>query len=97
MPANRFRNHVFTQPQRRASVASTLEAIDNFAHERDRVRDVEKRREAVDLEGVLTKGLDPDAHLLQSRGVTLHPFRVARRQLECLREEQSLRRNTLLL
>ena len=44
----------------------------------------------------MTEGLDADAHLLQSRRVALHPFRVAGRELECLREEQSLRRNTLL-
>ena len=96
MPANRLRDHVLAQPERRAAVAGRFQAVDHVLQKPARLRPAQERRQAFQLEGVPAKFLHPESHLLQSREIALDPFRVARRELDHLRQEKPLRRHALL-
>src|SRR5215831_16860274 len=77
-------------------MASALQIVNHFAHELRRVRYIEKAGKAVDLERVRTETLNSDSDPLQNRQVVLDPIGVTRRYVECLRQEQLLRGNSLL-
>src|SRR5690349_2347165 len=97
MAANRFRDHIFSQTQRRTAAAGRRQFVNHSTQEIGGISDLEKSGQGIDAKAVATEALDSDSHFLQDRDIALDPFCVSRRQRKDLWQEHSLRRNSLLL
>jgi len=95
--ANRFRDHIFAQTQRRTSAAGRFQFVNHSTQEIGGIGDFKKSGQGIDPKTVGAETFDSDPHFLQSRDIAFDPFGVARWQGKNLRQKYSLRWNSLLL